>query len=251
MVLCTMLGCMWLSTTAICLFKCSFQTHQEHRNKCVFLQCGNLHLKVDFKPCHKYFFFSKKDCLVSLFSFFLPWNLSWCRAEVLSTLKVAWILSPLITKEGDERSREICSPCIVCLKSPSRKNVGTQRKSILTQLHCFVTFPEWCWRSLTFDLPYTLFEWSQTPMSVEFHSLGCWSHPTYVTGLLCSKSWVKRVLQADVCYVFCMYVVIMNNKHFSGVILWGLRQTCVKEWCSSCLSYIFSKYHFKENQLIK
>lgn len=74
------------------------------------------------------------------------------------TSKVVWVVSPFInTAQRDERSREICCPCIVCLRSPSKKNVGTQRESILIQVSSFVTFTEWYWVSLTFDLAYTLF----------------------------------------------------------------------------------------------
>lgn len=63
---------------------------------------------------------------------------------------------------------------LYCLpQSPSRRNVGTQKKSILTRVCCFVTFTEWCWLPLTFDLSYALSEWSQTPITVEFKFLRC------------------------------------------------------------------------------
>lgn len=88
--------------------------------------------------------------------FFFILNLLCSLAEVFFTSEVSWVFPPFINTldsvQGDERSREIHCACIVCLRSPSRKNVGSQKKSILTWVSCSVTFDLWPLTCLTLSL---------------------------------------------------------------------------------------------------
>lgn len=49
---------------------------------------------------------------------------------------------------GGKRSNKVCCPCIVSLRSPSEKNVGTQRESILTPVSYLDTFYWMVWTVL-------------------------------------------------------------------------------------------------------
>lgn len=182
--------CQWFPRAVVCLFK-----HSHHdpafavRTKSACLHGDNLLTVISQQVTS----ISVSLPCLSFLQTFAKFSWSFCHLKSPSSI----VLSLMCARE-DERSGEICSPCIVCLGSPSRRNVGTQRKSILIPDCCLFTFTEWYWLSLTSDLPYTLFEWSQTLISVEFDFLGCCAHLRDEEGV-----W-KRELQSDYWITFYM-----------------------------------------------